>query len=131
MGAFKLTEPFIKKYKIILIIYTICVLLSYPLESVVIPEIFSSFFESLKNTNEIQNNEIFQNFFTKIGFFMFIIMITQMITSKLDVYLIPEFNEVISNTLFDKLSIKNLSDIRFLNRLLMSISLEFCIILTI
>jgi len=102
MGSFKLIEPFIKKFKLSLIIYTICILLSYPLESIVIPEIFSSFFELLKNTSELQNN-VFINFFFKIGLFLLVITIAQTITSKLDVYLIPEFNEIISNTLFEKI----------------------------
>jgi len=103
MGSLKLIEPFIKKYKLILIIYSICILLSYPLESIVIPEIFSSFFKALKNTSSELQNKVFINFFYKIGFFMFIIVIAQTITSKIDVYLIPEFNEMISNTIFEKI----------------------------
>ena len=64
MGSFKLIEPFIKKYKLNLIIYTICILLSYPLESIVIPEIFSSFFGSLKSDSLTNiSNDIFLVFF--------------------------------------------------------------------
>jgi ABC-type multidrug transport system fused ATPase/permease subunit len=104
MGSFKLIEPFIKKFKLQLIIYIICILLSYPLESIVIPEIFSSFFESLKkSSNELKNNNVFTNFFFKIGFFTTIIIIAQTITSRLDTFLIPEFNEMISNTIFEKI----------------------------
>jgi ATP-binding cassette subfamily B protein len=103
MGSFKLIEPFINKYKLSLIIYTICILLAYPLESIVIPEIFSSFFESLKNISSISDNNVFINFFLKIGFFMLIIIIAQSVTARLDVYLIPEFNEMISNTMFEKI----------------------------
>lgn len=103
MGSFKLIEPFIKKYKLSLIVYTICILLSYPLESIVIPEIFSGFFESLKTTPFLLQNDIFMNFFLKTGFFMLIIIISQSITSKLDVCLIPEFNEMVSNTVFEKI----------------------------
>jgi len=103
MGSFKLIEPFINKNKLSLIIYIICMVLSYPLESLVIPEIFSSFFESLKNTSDLISNDIFVNFFFKIGFFMLIIIISQSITAKIDVFLIPEFNETISNTLFEKI----------------------------
>ena len=103
MGSFKLIEPFIKKYKLSLIVYTICILLSYPLESIVIPEIFSSFFESLKTKPSLLHNDIFTSFFLKTGFFMFIIIVAQSITSKLDVYLIPEFNEMVSNTVFEKI----------------------------
>jgi len=103
MGSFKLIEPFIQKYKLSLIIYTICMLLSYPLESIIIPEIFSSFFESLKNTTNELTNNIFINFFFKIGLYIVIILISQSIISLLDIYLIPEFNEMVSNTIFEKI----------------------------
>jgi ATP-binding cassette subfamily B protein/ATP-binding cassette subfamily B multidrug efflux pump len=103
MGSFKLIEPFIQKYKLSLIIYTICMALSYPLESIIIPEIFSSFFESLKNTTYELPNDIFINFFFKIGLFIIIIITSQSIISLLDIYLIPEFNEMISNTIFEKI----------------------------
>ena len=103
MGSFKLIEPFIQKYKLSLIIYTICMSLSYPLESIIIPEIFSSFFESLKNTTYELTNDIFINFFFKIGLFIMIIITSQSIISLLDIYLIPEFNEMISNTIFEKI----------------------------
>lgn len=103
MGSFKLIEPFIKKYKLSLIVYTICILLSYPLESIIIPEIFSNFFESLKNTSSTLQNEVFFNFFLKTGFFMLVIIIAQSITSRLDVFFVPEFNEMISNNLFEKI----------------------------
>jgi len=103
MGSFKLIEPFINKFKFYLILYIICILLSYPLESIVIPETFSSFFESLKNTSTNLPNNVFIDFFYKICFFITIIIISQLITSKLDVYLIPEFNEMISNTIFEKI----------------------------
>ena len=102
-GSIKLVKPFIQKYKLYLIIYTICVLLSYPLESIVIPEVFSSFFGSLKNNSNTLSNDVFINFFKKIGFFMLIITISQSITAKLDVFLVPEFNEMISNTFFEKI----------------------------
>jgi len=103
MGSIKLIKPFLYKYKLSLLIYSICILLSYPLESIVIPEIFSSFFESLKNTPSNLSNKVFTNFFIKISFFMIIIMVSQTITSKLDVFLVPEFNENISNTIFEKI----------------------------
>lgn len=104
MGSFKLIEPFIKKYKLNLIIYTICILLSYPLESIVIPEIFSSFFGSLKSDSLTNiSNDIFLVFFKKILFVMIIIIISQSIISKLDIFLIPEFNEMITNIFFEKI----------------------------
>jgi ABC-type multidrug transport system fused ATPase/permease subunit len=102
MGSFKLIYPFIHKYKFHLVIYTICILLSYPLESIVIPKIFSSFFETIRNNN-INNNQVFIEFFKKLFIFMIIITIAHAINSKLDIFLIPEFSESITNQFFEKI----------------------------
>lgn len=95
-GAFNLVIPFIQKYKLYLIIYTICVLLTYPLEAIIIPQLFSSFFEIIKNVHINKSLPLFNNFFFKIGGIMFIIIIAHTIQSNLDAFLIPEFTETIS-----------------------------------
>jgi ATP-binding cassette subfamily B protein/subfamily B ATP-binding cassette protein MsbA len=74
---------------------------TYPLESVVIPKIFSSFFEKIKSTNV--DNQVFINFFKVIFTFMIITTIAHTFVSKLDIFLIPEFNESVSNTIFEKI----------------------------
>jgi len=76
-------------------------MLTYPLESIIIPKIFSSFFEKIKSKDD--NNNIFINFFKIIFTFMIVITIAHTIVSKLDVFLIPEFNESVSNTFFEKI----------------------------
>jgi ATP-binding cassette subfamily B protein len=101
MGTFKLIKPFFYKYKLCLIIYSFCVCLTYPLEAIIIPKIFSGFFEKLKGNNI--NDDIFKIFFKKIFCFLIITSIAQTIVSKLDVYLIPEFNETVSNSFFEKI----------------------------
>jgi ATP-binding cassette subfamily B protein len=101
MGTFKLIKPFFYKYKLYLIIYSICVCLTYPLEAIIIPKIFSGFFEKLKGNNI--TDDIFKNFFKKIFCFLTITFIAQTIVSKMDVYLIPEFNETVSNSFFEKI----------------------------
>jgi len=100
MGTFKLIKPFIYKYKLYLLLYTIFVSLTYPLESIVIPKLFSSFFENLKS--EIPNN-LFVDFFKKIVLFMIVTTVAQTIVANLDIYLIPEFNESVSNIFFEKI----------------------------
>ena len=104
MGTFRLVKPFIEKYKYYLILYTICILLAYPLEAIIIPKIFSTFFDSIKETSDNQNsNEIFSNFYKQIIIFMFIIFIAHTMISKLDIYLIPEFNESVSNIFYENI----------------------------
>ena len=104
MGSFKLIKPFINKYKFYLVIYTICVLLSYPLESIIIPKLFSSFIENIKTEGMLNNDFIF-NFFKKIIIFITIVTIAHSITTNLDIYLIPEFTESINNQFFENILI--------------------------
>ena len=99
MGTLKLIKPFIYKYKLYLILYTIAVLLTYPLESVIIPKLFSTF---LKTIEKDISNDIFIKFLKKIVIFMIVITISQTITSKLDIFLIPNFNESVTNIFFEK-----------------------------
>lgn len=103
MGSFKLIKPFMNKYKFYLILYTICICLTYPLESIVIPKLFSSFFENIKNMNIDNENKMFMNFFKKLIMFMIIVGSAQAVVSKLDIFLIPELNEIVSNVFFEKI----------------------------
>ncbi len=90
------------KYKFSLILYTICVLLVYPLESIVIPKIYSNFFSIINDSSQL-NNTVFIDFFKKIIIFSVVIAIAQKYINKLEIYLIPEFNESLSNLFFEKI----------------------------
>jgi len=100
MDTLKIVKPFLKSNKFILIFYIITILLSYPLESIVIPKIFSKFFKEI-NLN-INNNIIFE-FIKYFLLFMSISSISQIISSKLETIIIPEFNKFVSNLLFKKI----------------------------
>jgi ATP-binding cassette subfamily B protein len=100
MGSTKLVKPFLNKYKLLLFIYTVCVSLSYPLESIIIPKIYSKFFQNLKDNISYEN---FFDFFKKIIFFFVITSSASYVVSKLDIYLIPEFNESVSNIFYEKI----------------------------
>jgi ABC-type multidrug transport system fused ATPase/permease subunit len=102
MGSFNLIKPFLHKNKYYLLLYSLCILLSYPLESIMLPNIFSSFFDSLKNTTNV-SNEFFILFYKKIIGIVVVVMIAHMVTTKLDNYFIPEITESISNTFFEKI----------------------------
>jgi len=101
MGALKLIIPFLKKYKMYLFLYLIFILLSYPLESIAVPQLFSNLFDTIKGPNNSQ--EIFINFFKKFILLSSIIGIAQYATSLFDNFLIPEFNENISNLFYEKI----------------------------
>ena len=100
MDTIKIINPFLKSNKFILIFYTITILLSYPLESIVIPKIFSKFFEQI-NLN-INNNIIFE-FIKYFIIFMGISSLSQLVSTKLETIIIPEFNKYVSNVLFQKI----------------------------
>ncbi len=100
MESLKITKPFLKDNKILLIFYIICILLSYPLESIILPRTFSKFFSELKS--DISNTVLIKYF--KILFvFMTIITIAQIINSRLDTILITKFNESVSNIFYTKI----------------------------
>lgn len=100
MESLKITKPFLKDNKILLICYIICILFSYPLESIILPRTFSKFFSELK-TNV--SNEILLKYFKILFAFMTIITIAQIINSKLDAILITNFNESVSNIFYTKI----------------------------
>jgi hypothetical protein len=54
MDTIKIIKPFFYENKKILLTYTLFVLLSYPMESVIIPKMFSQFFKTIESglTNE-------------------------------------------------------------------------------
>jgi ABC-type multidrug transport system fused ATPase/permease subunit len=100
MDTLKIVNPFLKSNKFILIFYTITILLSYPLESIVIPKIFSKFFQQI---NLDINNNVILEFIKYFIIFMGISSLSQLISSKLETIIIPEFNKYVSNILFQKI----------------------------
>lgn len=98
MYTLNLIKPFIESNKNILIIYLIFGLLSYPLESIVIPELFGSFFAEVKS-NSINYN----TFFLKVIFFILFVNICYSIMGYLDSIIIPKINEYIVNHIYKKL----------------------------
>ena len=98
MYTLNLIKPFIESNKNILIIYLIFGLLSYPLESIVIPELFGSFFAEVKS-----NGINYNTFFLKVIFFTIFVNICYSIMGYLDSIIIPKFNEYIVNHIYKKL----------------------------
>ena len=99
MYTINLIKPFLESNKSILIIYLIFGLLSHPLESIVIPELFGSFFAEVKSNSNIN----YSTFFYKVIFFTLFVNICYSIMGYLDSIIIPKFNEYIVNHIYKKL----------------------------
>ena len=67
MNIFKVFLSFIKDYKLTVIIYFILTMLTFPLESIVIPQIYSNFFEIVNSKTSI---ETFVKYFLIIYYFL-------------------------------------------------------------
>lgn len=102
MYTINLIKQFLKSNKNILIIYIIFGLLSYPLESIVVPELFGSFFSEINSKKNEPNNN-YTTFFLKAIFFTLFINICYSIMGYLDSIIIPKFNEYIVNHIYKKL----------------------------
>jgi ABC-type multidrug transport system fused ATPase/permease subunit len=100
MDTLKIIEPFFYENKKILIVYTIFVLLSYPLESVIIPKMFSKFFKTIESG---LTNERLLDFFKNFILLMTFTNIAQLVCSKLDTIIIPKINQYTTNKLFEKI----------------------------
>jgi len=103
MYILKIIFSFFKNYKITLIVYFIFTLLTFPLESIVIPQIYSNFFEVL---NEKTKLDVFIKYFILILVFLIIINGSIIYTEYIESYLIPELNEYIINYIFKNLLFK-------------------------
>lgn len=103
MYIFKILLPFIKDYKITILFYILFMILSFPLEAIVVPQIYSHFFEILTTKTKV---EVFIKYFILILVLLSIVNISNFITSYIDSYIIPELNEFVINYIFKNLLIK-------------------------
>ncbi len=103
MYVFKLFLEFIKKYKITFIVYIFLILCSYPLESILVPQIYSRFFNNININTKI---DVFIKYFCILCILLIIVNASNCITSYIDSYIIPELNEFIINYIFKNLLLK-------------------------
>ena len=100
MDTIKIINPYLASNKFIIIFYILTIISAYPLESIVIPKLFSNFFTKI-NT-EINNTIIF-DFIKYFIIYMTISSIGQIIGAKLESIIIPEFNKYVTDFLFKKI----------------------------
>ena len=136
MNIFKILLLFANDYKITIFIYILCTMLAFPLESIIVPQIYSHFFEVLNNKTKI---DVFIKYFVMIVVLLLIVNIANCSTTYIESFMIPNLNEYIINYIFKNLLKKyenNYGDIelgkiitRFntIPQYLRAMTTEFCI----
>ena len=103
MYILKIINSFIEKKRLLVIIYILFTITAYPLQAIIIPQIYSSFINTLNIKNDLK---IFVKYFLIILFFLTIINISNIVTSYIEALFIPEMNEYIINYIYKNLLIK-------------------------
>ena len=109
MYIIKILLSFLENYKITIFIYFIFTLLSFPLEAIAIPEIYSHFFEALKNKVD---KKVFLKFLIIIIILLIIINGSNCMTTYIESFIIPDLNEYVINFIFKNLLKKNENNIK-------------------
>ena len=100
MYILKIFKYFIKDYKFTVILYIIFTILAFPLESIVVPQIYSNFFEVL--TTKTQTS-VFLKYFIYIVVLLSVVNISNCTTTYIESFMIPELNGFIINYIFKNL----------------------------
>ena len=100
MNILKILFLFASEYKITIFIYILCTLLAFPLESIVVPQIYSHFFEVLNVKTKI---DVFIKYFVMIVVLLLVVNIANFATTYIESYMITNLNEYIINYIFKNL----------------------------
>ena len=103
MYILKIINSFIEKKRLLVIIYILFTITAYPLQSIIIPQIYSSFINTLNTKNDLK---VFVKYFFIILFFLIIINVSNIVTSFIESIFIPEMNEYVINYIYKNLLIK-------------------------
>jgi ATP-binding cassette subfamily B protein len=103
MTHVSLILSYFKNHKLLIFCYTIFILLTIPLESIVIPQIYSNFFDSIKKNTSPYT---FIKYIALLTVFFSVINIANCVTSYIDSIMIPNLNEYIVNYLYRNILVK-------------------------
>ena len=103
MGHLKLLYLYFKDNVFILIIWVLSIMFSYPLEAIVVPQIYSNFFDTL-NKNKKKN--VFIKYLIILTIFTIIINVSNSVAGYCEAILIPGLYTFISNYLYQNLIVK-------------------------
>ena len=99
MYIYKLFVEFILKYPLTIIFYSICTLMAYPFESIVLPQLYSHFFNSIKQVSG-KNIKVFFYFLQLIAIILIIVNVANYLTVHIEANLIPEWTGFIMDWIF-------------------------------
>ena len=100
MNILKIFYLFVNEYKFTIFVYILCTILAFPLESIIVPQIYSHFFEVLNNKTKI---DVFIKYFVMIVILLVIVNIANCSTTYIESFMIPNLNEYIINYIFKNL----------------------------
>ena len=99
MYIYKLFVEFIFKHPWTILFYSICTLMAYPLESIVLPQLYSHFFNSIKQVSG-QNTKVFFYFLQLIAVMLVVVNVANYLTVHIESNLIPEWTGFIMDWIF-------------------------------
>ena len=104
MYALQLYFDFIKENIYLFILFIISILLSYPLEAIILPQIYSRFFTSIKKG---VNKKMFIKYFIYIIIVLTIIYLSYILMGYVEIKFLPKMNEFIINFIYKNILLKN------------------------
>jgi ABC-type multidrug transport system fused ATPase/permease subunit len=103
MDSIKILYPFLYNYKFTILIYILLTILSFPLEAIVMPQIYSNFFSILSSKTKLNT---FIKYFVIIVVTLLIIYSSNSATYYIDSYLIPNLHKYTIDYIFENLILK-------------------------
>ena len=103
MYSLNIYADFVKQHLWLFILFMISVLLSYPLESIVLPQIYSRFFTEIKSGNK----KLFVKYFMYIVIVLVIIYSAYMLMGYVEIKFLPKMNEYVINFIYKNILLKN------------------------
>lgn len=103
MYSLNIYADFLKQHLWLLILFIISVLLSYPLESIVLPQIYSRFFTEIKTGNK----KTFVKYFMYIVIVLVIIYAAYILMGYVEIKFLPKLNEYVINFIYTNILLKN------------------------
>lgn len=100
MYILKIFLSFINNYKFTVFIYILFTIFAFPLESIVVPQIYSHFFEILSTKTK---SDVFIKYLIYIVVLLSVVNIANCSTTYIESYMIPELNAFIINFIFKNL----------------------------
>ena len=96
---------FFKEYPLTLILYTFFTLMAFPLESIIVPRIYSAFFDKLHQLKPTK--EIFITFLLTLFVVIIIVNVSNLATYFIECFMIPELFGFLYHFIFVHLLLKN------------------------